>query len=593
MCNQNARIEDIKMDEASIVSALQADLQDYKIKPQIRRKDSQLHVLITRSEGDDLDYATLYDIVKNRIDKLSIEGADNLVMYGRLAGAKQPEWQKSTSIKPPLPLIELDLDELDDFGDIGAIGSFMKDSTDDDTEIQVSKLWSDNTVNVPDSISTFTPANIPVNVSDELDKFEQDLEADLELSAQINVQKRGNDKSSDFELEDLNLDDLDLDAFNADKLPLKDLDLDPIELDSFSAGLSNNSTVNNKTPVNSNDWGDEDDFDLAQTTTVAARNLPLPPPLPPTKRLVRQNEISKSDIPQNDVQKSDIQKTDDPSDVIGNAVGGVDQTSESASENIAKPINKSLLLSVAVIVSAIAVLGTCGWLLWDRSVQQEYLVNARKLDNQNLDPKKILKLDLLAEKRNQLQTTVSQLESIPDRPAALYGDAQTELQGLRPKLGEFDRKVTIEQAANKNLESAKAITLEAAKLTQKAPHKSTIWKSAQEKRQQGVKMLETIPPDSMLYADAQTRLKTYRAGLLQITKVAEIQQIAESMASEIVSPAIVSQLKLLKTKSPDKQKFLTQCKPILQSELSDAESRKVGLQTPTLTDSLCAYYWDS
>ncbi|MEI6327905.1 MAG: hypothetical protein WCP16_01645 [Pseudanabaena sp. ELA645] len=593
MCNQNARIEDIKMDEASIVSALQADLQDYKIKPQIRRKDSQLHVLITRSEGDDLDYATLYDIVKNRIDKLSIEGADNLVMYGRLAGAKQPEWQKSTSIKPPLPLIELDLDELDDFGDIGAIGSFMKDSTDDDTEIQVSKLWSDNTVNVPDSISTFTPANIPVNVSDELDKFEQDLEADLELSAQINVQKRGNDKSSDFELEDLNLDDLDLDAFNADKLPLKDLDLDPIELDSFSAGLSNNSTVNNKTPVNSNDWGDEDDFDLAQTTTVAARNLPLPPPLPPTKRLVRQNEISKSDIPQNDVQKSDIQKTDDPSDVIGNAVGGVDQTSESASENIAKPINKSLLLSVAVIVSAIAVLGTCGWLLWDRSVQQQYLVNARKLDNQNLDPKKILKLDLLAEKRNQLQTTVSQLESIPDRPAALYGDAQTELQGLRPKLGEFDRKVTIEQAANKNLESAKAITLEAAKLTQKAPHKSTIWKSAQEKRQQGVKMLETIPPDSMLYADAQTRLKTYRAGLLQITKVAEIQQIAESMASEIVSPAIVSQLKLLKTKSPDKQKFLTQCKPILQSELSDAESRKVGLQTPTLTDSLCAYYWDS
>jgi len=581
------------MDEASIVSALQADLQDYKIKPQIRRKDSQLHVLITRSEGDDLDYSTLYDIVKNRIDKLSIEGADNLVMYGRLAGAKQPEWQKSTSIKPPLPLIELDLDELDDFGDIGAIGSFMKDSTDDDTEIQVSKLWSDNTVNVPDSISTFTPANIPVNVSDELDKFEQDLEADLELSAQINVQKRGNDKSSDFELEDLNLDDLDLDAFNADKLPLKDLDLDPIELDSFSAGLSNNSTVNNKTPVNSNDWGDEDDFDLAQTTTVAARNLPLPPPLPPTKRLVRQNEISKSDIPQNDVQKSDIQKTDDPSDVIGNAVGGVDQTSESASENIAKPINKSLLLSVAVIVSAIAVLGTCGWLLWDRSVQQEYLVNARKLDNQNLDPKKILKLDLLAEKRNQLQTTVSQLESIPDRPAALYGDAQTELQGLRPKLGEFDRKVTIEQAANKNLESAKAITLEAAKLTQKAPHKSTIWKSAQEKRQQGVKMLETIPPDSMLYADAQTRLKTYRAGLLQITKVAEIQQIAESMASEIVSPAIVSQLKLLKTKSPDKQKFLTQCKPILQSELSDAESRKVGLQTPTLTDSLCAYYWDS
>jgi len=566
------------MDEASIVSALQTDLQDYKIKPQIRRKESQLHVLITRSEGDDLDYATLYDIVKNRIDKLSIEGADNLVMYGRLAGAKQPEWQKSTSIKPPLPLIELDLDELDDFGDIGAIGSFMKDSTDDDTEIQVGKLWPDDAATIP--------ANTPASISDELDDFEQSLDEDLKLSAQ----RGANNKSSDFELGNLNLEDLDLDAFKADKLPLKDLDLDPIELDSFASDLSNNSTTNNKNPVNSNDWGDEDDFELGQTTTVAARPLPLPPPLPPTKRLVRQNDLSKGDIPQGDVQKSDALD-----EVVGEVLSG-DQTfesSESAPKITAKPINKSLLLSVGFITSAIALLGICGWLLWDRSVQQENLVYARNIASQNLDPKKILKLDLLAETRNQLQTAVSQLESIPDRPASLYGDAQTELQGLRPKLEEFDRKITIEQAANKNLESGKAITLEAAKLSLKPPHKSTVWKSVQEKRQQGVKMLEAIPPDSMLYADAQTRLKTYRAGLLQITKVAELQQSAEAMAGEIVSPAILNQLKLLKTKSPEKQKFLTQCKQILQSEISDAEARKVGLQVPTLTEYLCAYYWDS
>jgi hypothetical protein len=574
--------EDIKMDEASIVNALQADLQDYKIKPQIRRKESQLHVLITRPEGDDLDYATLYDIVKNRIDKLAIEGADNLVMYGRLAGAKQPEWQKSTRLKPPLPLIELDLDELDDFGDIGAIGSFMNDAIEDDIEIQVGNLLSD-------SAATVSPNN-----SDELEKFEQGLEGDFKLSSQ----RGGNNKSSDFELEDLNLEDLDLSVFNADKLPLKDLDLDPIELDSFSSEQSNNSMVDNKTPVNSNDWGDEDDFDLAQATTLAARLLPLPPPLPPTKRLGRQNDISKTDLPQSDRPQNDLPKSDLPkSNVLGNAlsdvIGDVNQTPESAPKTTAKPINKSLLLSVALIVSAIAVLGTCGWLLWERSVQEKYLIGARNLENQNLDPKKILKLDLLAETRNQLQTAVSQLESIPNRPASLYGEAQTELQGLHPKLGEFDRKIAIEQAANKNLESAKTITSESIKLVQKAPHKSAIWKSAQEKRQQGVKMLEAIPPDSMLYADAQTRLKSYRAGLLQITKVAELQQSAESMASEIVSPAIVSQLKQLKPKSPDKQKFLTQCKPMIQTEISDAEARKIGLQIPVLTEYLCGYYWDS
>jgi hypothetical protein len=569
------------MDEANIVNALQADLQDYKIKPQIRRKDSQLHVLITRAEGDDLDYATLYDIVKNRIDKLSIEGADNLVMYGRLAGAKQPEWQKSSSIKPPLPLIELDLEELDDFGDIGSISSLMKDSTDDATEIQDDNLWLDNAGS--DLSST----------SDELDQFEQDLDADLKLSTQISDQRGFNNKISDFELGDLNLEDLDLDAFKADKLPLNDLDLDPLDLDAFGGGISNNSTTNNQTPISSNDWGDEDDFNLAQTTIVAAKPLPLPPSLPPTKRLVRQNDLSKNDIPQNDIQKNGVPKNGVSIDVSSDVIPKADQTLEFVIQSKEKPSNKSLFLSVAVIISAIAVLGTCGWLLWDRSVQEQHLVDARSLENQNLDPKKITKLDLLAEKRNQLQTAVSQLESIPDRPASLYGDAQTELQALRPKLGEFDRKVEIEQSANKNLESAKAITLEAAKLVQKAPHKSTVWKSAQEKRQQGVKMLEAIPPDSILYTDAQTRLKTYRAELLQITKVADLQKTAESMASEIVSPAMVSQLKQLKSKSPEKQKFLTQCKPLLQTDISEADARKVGLQIPTLTDYLCAYYWDS
>ena len=66
--------EDLKMDEASIVTAIEADLQNYKVKTQIRRKESQLHVLITRADGDDVDYASLYDIVKRRIDKLPIEG---------------------------------------------------------------------------------------------------------------------------------------------------------------------------------------------------------------------------------------------------------------------------------------------------------------------------------------------------------------------------------------------------------------------------------------------------------------------------------------------------------------------------------------
>jgi hypothetical protein len=203
---------------------------------------------------------------------------------------------------------------------------------------------------------------------------------------------------------------------------------------------------------------------------------------------------------------------------------------------------------------------------------------------------------------SEKETLVAELsltkESLVDkefRLTALSAGVKPEYLDRAVKLArtELTDKVTIEQAANKNLESAKSLTLEAAKLVQKGPHKSATWKLAQEKRQQGVKMLEAIPPDSILYADAQSRLKSYRAGLIQIAKVAELQQTAESMAGEILSPTVSTQLKQLKTKFPDKQNFLPQCKPILQREITDAEARKVGLQIPILTEYLCAYYWDS
>ena len=256
------------------------------------------------------------------------------------------------------------------------------------------------------------------------------------------------------------------------------------------------------------------------------------------------------------------------------------------------PAQKSLLLSGALIVMAIGILGLCGWLVWDRSVQQKYLANARSFDTQNLNPKTITKLESLTETRNQLQTTVSELEEIPDRPASLYTDAQAELTALRPKLTEFDRKINTEQVANKKLESAKNGTLDAAKLVQNPPHKSTVWKSAQEQRQQAVKLLEEIPTDSLQYSEAQKYLKAYRTELVQITKRVEIQQRAETSAGNI-NPTIATQLKQLKAKASEKQQFLPQCKTILQPQISNAEAQRVGFPVVTLTEYLCAYYWDS
>ncbi|WP_434685598.1 hypothetical protein [Pseudanabaena minima] len=537
--------EDLKMDEASIVNAIEADLQNYKVKTQIRRKESQLHVLITRADGDDVDYASLYDIVKRRIDKLPIEGADSLVVYGRLSGAKHPEWHKTADIKPPLPLIELDLEELEEFGDIGAVENLSFES--DETEIQ--------------------NANLESEIPDDLKSFKSSIENDLKTAANKavldqdvqNQSAHAPDEINDSKNADFDLGNLDLQSLNLDSLPQNAFELVAFDKDPFEV---NGQESKPRSPVEQKQaWTDKDEDFNFDSPTVAAVPMPLPPPPPTVRRTPK-----KSDPPV-EMEEQEPIKT-------------------------AYPRDKSLMFSVAFGAVAIVIVGICGWLIWERSTQQQYLANARNFSNQDINPKKITKLEALTGTRNRLQTIISQLEEISDRPASLYADAQAELATLRPKLAEFDRKINVEQAANKNLESSKNTTIEAAKLTQNPPHKSTVWKSAQEKRQQALKQLEEIPTDSVLYGDAQQRIKAYRAELVQISKWVEIQQRAESAAST-VSPATVNQLKQLKSKAPEKQKFLPQCQTILQPQVSNAESQRTGFPIPALTSYLCAYFWDS
>lgn len=529
------------MDEASIVSALQADLQNYKVKTQIRRKESQLHVLITRSKRDDLDYESLYDIVKRRIDKMEIEGANSFILYGRLAGAKHPEWQKTGDIKPRLPLIELDLDELEDIVELENL-TFPMES--DVAEIQI--------------------ANFDPN-SETFDSFKQIIENDLRRSSfqfssdDIRREQSDNKNNKVSDLTDLDFVDLDLGDFKLDHL-----NPDPFELDNLESNDLEPSTLeldnqfsNHRSPLDKNSWvEDEPDSD----EIALAMPMPLPPPLLPTKL-----------IPIKIEDEQDLQPETPEKDAL---------------------LQNSLLLSVTFTVVAIGIIEICGWLVWDRSVQQKYITDARDLNSSSPSAKKVTTLDSLAEMRNRLQSAINQLEDIPNRPASLYEDAQSELTSLRPKLEEFDRKINLEQGANKNLESAKNGTIEAAKLVQNPPHKSTIWKSAQEKRQQSIKLLGEVPKESLLYNDSQKYLKIYRTELTQINKWAEIQQKAESVSTN-VNQNVVNQLKQLKAKVPEKQKFLPQCKTTLQPQVSNTDSQRVGLTIVTLTEYLCAYFWDS
>jgi hypothetical protein len=71
----------------------------------------------------------------------------------------------------------------------------------------------------------------------------------------------------------------------------------------------------------------------------------------------------------------------------------------------------------------------------------------------------------------------------------------------------------------------------------------------------------------------------------------ETQKNTEVLVSEI-NPETINQLKQLKAKVSDKQKFIPQCQAVLQPQVSNANAQKAGTSIANVTTYLCAYFWD-
>lgn len=87
------------MDEAEITRSLQDNLNFYRVKVQVKRRKEQLHILVTRDAANDIDYDVLLELTQGSLEQMSLpEEVNTFVLYGRVAGTKQPEWQKTSEI---------------------------------------------------------------------------------------------------------------------------------------------------------------------------------------------------------------------------------------------------------------------------------------------------------------------------------------------------------------------------------------------------------------------------------------------------------------------------------------------------------------
>jgi len=545
------------MDETAISNAVQQALNAHSVRSQVKRRGTELHVLLKRSEGHDVDYANLYDIISGTLGKLPLEDTNKLMVYGMVDGTKKPEWERGGVLHIALPVIEL---EIDDMNGVNGVDISGLDQDQPLTDLDSVDLESD-LMGLPNSFdAAMGGASVPdygANANTVTASGDVGWAVDGKDSGFFNLQESG-------ELTPLSLSigqgkpstQGDSDDFNLPPLPsptgparsfISDYEDTAGSRGNTTAGNTGSGFNSTPNPTPTFDFMDDLGDPNAMTEFVTPAQMAPPP------------------------------ATAKDSNDENNSLTPVEPMNPEPSNGGKKKSNLALLSVAGGVIGLGLIAG--GWYAWDISNQSQKIAEVTdtvaKLPPENTRTKP----DVQKNVREKLNTSIVSLESIPDRPGYPYGEAQTKIASLKQELKKMDTPDPVVQA--------KALAKDASLIVQNGPHPSKVWQNAQAKWQQSVTLLSKVPKDAPNCAEAQDALKKYRSNLSQVTTQLQRQQKVEVLRKE-VSPNILAELKQLKAKGTPKAEFLASCTGRLNNTFNTRDAQQVGLKTvKQLTSQLC------
>jgi hypothetical protein len=542
------------MDEAELTQSLQADLNFFKVKVQVKHREDQLHILVSRSQKNDVDYTVVFDTVQNSLAQKNLT-VEAFTVYGRIFGAKQPEWQCNGELPKLTDTADLDqeLEQELDFAEL--------------TDV----LAEDGTIDLPEFESPVMSAPTEIQVP-EFTIDEQSLAANIEMPEDlVEVPDFGNELSdisldADLEIPEISSDDLS-DSIRAD---MSDFEIpDDFAMPEYSASNIDDD-ADFALPISSSSNDDVDDFALPVSSASSEF----------------------ADTPEYSAPDDFGMSAEYGNPELSTSEGLGSSTTENAENASPTQGNGKKYLGAIALLGAVAVAGG-GWFMFDRSAQEQKLAEAQAAASKaKFDPQQLGKLDALQDTQTQLKKAVTLLEEIPNRPGSYYEQAQTQLQALKPKLQAVEAKLNVEKPAIDKLENAKKLAKEAGIIVQNPPHKSDVWQTAQSKWQESLKLLESIPPNSLASAEAQQKLELYRSNYTTITAQLQKQKqldFAATLWPNGVTPDLQTALKQLKTSGLAQPKFIDQCVATIRPRLNGDELQQKGFQADTFSKVFCEY----
>lgn len=239
------------------------------------------------------------------------------------------------------------------------------------------------------------------------------------------------------------------------------------------------------------------------------------------------------------------------------------ETAETRSQNEqVKPTIKRTRLPIKALLAAstVAALGYAGWTSVMANLQVQYLLNNRQISHNsnqqtpNPQPQTSASLEttqkLNAEQQTSVNLAVVQTPNPEPQTSTNLETSQKPTSEQQPSVNlevaqkpnpepqtsinletvqkpnteqetslnlEAIQKANPEQQAAANLETAQKLAMEAAVMTQNAPHPLEIWQKSQAKWQEAVNLLEAIPENLSISAKAQEKLAAYRTNYMAIS----------------------------------------------------------------------------
>jgi hypothetical protein len=174
--------------------------------------------------------------------------------------------------------------------------------------------------------------------------------------------------------------------------------------------------------------------------------------------------------------------------------------------------NMKTKLVTFVAVAAVAVVGT-GWFSWttyQRSVYESFLASAEEVTTKISGDNAPVSLDVLSARQKNIDVAISTLNKIPPNSGDIYRKAQERWNKLKEVDAQLTQRIENEKLAISSLEKAKALTERANQNPKISSLTMQDLQSTYGKYQEAVFLLEKIPANTSVTAEAKQNLEKFR-----------------------------------------------------------------------------------